>query len=90
MHWHAPYGQSVFTDDIDTIQAVDLAFDVMVNEVDVSKMCIFLSNIMFACEHKVNKRVLIPFGKSGCIVFRKVMSTEDTIQEFVRRSIKFG
>ena len=28
------------------------------------------------------ERVSIPFGKQSCTVFRKVMSTEDTIQEF--------
>jgi hypothetical protein len=28
------------------------------------------------------RRVPIPFGKGDCTVFRKVMSTEDTIQEF--------
>ncbi len=78
----SPYGQSVFADAIDAIQAVDLAFDAMVSEVDVSKMRIFLSDVMFDREREGGKCVPIPFGKGDCTVFRKVMSTEDTIQEF--------
>lgn len=78
----SPYGQSVFADAIDAIQAVDLAFDAMVNEVDVSKMRIFLSDVMFDREREGNKTVAIPFGKSDCTVFRKVMSTEDMVTEF--------
>ena len=79
----SPYGQSVFADAIDAIQAVDLAFDALINEVDVSKMRIFLSDVMFDQreDHK-GKRVSIPFGKQDCTVFRKVMSTEDMVQEF--------
>ena len=43
----SPYGQSVFADAVDAIQAVDLAFDAMINEVDVSKMRVFLSDVLF-------------------------------------------
>lgn len=78
----SPYGQSVFADAVDAIQAVDLAFDAMMNEVDVSKMRIFLSDVMFDRERDGGKSVPIPFGKSDCTVFRKVMSTEDLVQEF--------
>lgn len=78
----SPYGQSVFADAIDAIQAVDLAFDAMMNEVDVSKMRIFLSDVMFDREREGSKTVAIPFGKSDCTVFRKVMSTEDMVTEF--------
>ena len=52
----SPYGQSVFADAVDAIQAVDLCYDAMMSE--------------------------IPFGRQDCTVFRKVMSTEDTIHEF--------
>lgn len=76
------YGQSVFADAIDAVQAVDLAFDAMINEVDVSKMRVFLSDVLFDKERDGKKRVSIPFGKQDCTVFRKVMSTDDTIQEF--------
>ncbi len=79
----SPYGQSVFADAIDAIQAVDLSFDALINEVDVSKMRIFLSDVLFDKESDgKGKRVAIPFGKSDCTVFRKVMSTEDMVQDF--------
>lgn len=72
----SPYGQSVFAD------AVDLTFDALVSEIDVSKMRVFLSDVLFDREKSGDKTIAIPFGKSDCTVFRKVMSTEDTIQEF--------
>jgi len=78
----SPYGQSIFADAVDAIQAVDLAFDAMINEVDVSKMRVFLSDVLFDKERDGKKRVSIPFGKQDCTVFRKVMSTDDMIQEF--------
>ena len=78
----SPYGQSIFADAIDAVQAVDLAFDAMINEVDVSKIRVFLSDVLFDKERDGKKRISIPFGKQDCTVFRKVMSTEDTIQEF--------
>ena len=79
----SPYGQSVFADAIDAIQSVDLAFDALINEVDAGKMRVFLSDVMFDREKDAKGRnVPIPFGKGDCTVFRKVMSTEDTISEF--------
>ena len=78
----SPYGQSVFADAVDAVQAVDLTFDALINEVDVSKMRVFLSDVLFDREKSGDKTISIPFGKSDCTVFRKVMSTEDTIQEF--------
>ena len=78
----SPYGQSVFADAVDAVQAVDLTFDALVNEVDVSKMRVFLSDVLFDREKSGDKAISIPFGKQDCTVFRKVMSTEDTIQEF--------
>ena len=78
----SPYGQSVFADAVDAVQAVDLTFDALINEVDASKMRVFLSDVLFDREKSGDKTISIPFGKSDCTVFRKVMSTEDTIQEF--------
>ena len=79
----SPYGQSVFADAVDAIQAVDLCYDAMMSEVDNGKMRVFLSDVMFDVERDgKGGRVSIPFGKGDCTVFRKVMSTEDTIQEF--------
>lgn len=78
----SPYGQSVFADAVDAVQAVDPTFDALINEVDVSKMRVFLSDVLFDREKSGDKAISIPFGKQDCTVFRKVMSTEDTIQEF--------
>lgn len=79
----SPYGQSVFADAIDAVQSVDLCFDALVNEIDAGKMRVFLSDVMFdrGWDGK-GRSVPIPFGKGDCTVFRKVMSTEDTIAEF--------
>lgn len=78
----SPYGQSVFADAVDAIQAVDLTFDALINEVDVSKMRVFLSDVLFDRKTDGNRDITIPFGKNDCTVFRKVMSTEDVIHEF--------
>lgn len=79
----SPYGQSVFADAVDAVQSVDLAYDALINEVDAGKMRVFLSDVMFDQERTADgRRVPIPFGKGDCTVFRKVMSTEDTIAEF--------
>ena len=78
----SPYGQSVVADAVDAVQAVDLTFDALVNEIDVSKMRVFLSGVLFDREKNGGKTISIPFGKSDCTVFHKVMSIEDTIQEF--------
>lgn len=79
----SPYGQSIFTDAIDAVQSVDLAYDALINEIDAGKMRVFLSDVMFDQEKTPDgKRVPTPFGKGDCTVFRKVMSTEDTITEF--------
>ena len=40
------YEQSVFADAVDAIQAVDLAFDAMISEIDNGKMRVFLSDVM--------------------------------------------
>lgn len=79
----SPYGQSVFADAVDAIQAVDLCYDAMMSEIDNGKMRVFLSDVMFDTERDGRGgRVSIPFGRQDCTVFRKVMSTEDTIHEF--------
>lgn len=78
----SPYGQSVFADAVDAVQAVDLAFDAMVSEIDNGKMRVFLSDMLFDVEGEGGRRVSIPFGRRDCTVFRWVKSVEDVIQEF--------
>lgn len=78
----SPYGQSVFADAMDAVQTVGLTFDALINEVDVSKMWVLLSDVLFDRAKTGNKVISIPFGKQDFTVLRKVMSTEDIIQEF--------
>lgn len=78
----SPYGQSVFADAVDAVQAVDLAFDAAVSEIDNGKMRVFLSDMLFDVEGEGGRRVSIPFGRRDCTVFRRVKSVEDVIQEF--------
>lgn len=79
----SPYGQSVFANAVNAMQSVDLAFDAMIDEVDAGKMRVFLSDMMFDVrEDGKDRSVPIPFGRSDCTVFHKVINTEDTIQEF--------
>ncbi len=59
----SPYGQSVFAD---AVQAMDLTFDAPINEIDLSKMRVFLSDVLFDREQDGNKNVTIPFGKQDC------------------------
>lgn len=67
----------MFAGAVDAVQAVDLTFDALVNEVDLSKMRVFLSDVLFDRSTDGNKTVTIPFGRQDCTVFRKVMSTDD-------------
>ena len=78
----SPYGQSLFCDAVDQIEGVDLTYDAMLNEVDVGKMRVFMSDMLIDVEvdGEGRKRPL-PFGRDN-VVFRKVNSTDDLIQEF--------
>lgn len=61
---------------------MNLTFDALVNEVDVSKMCVFFSDVTFGKEQdSKGRRISTPFGRGDCAVFREVMSTENLIQE---------
>ena len=78
----SPYGQNVFADAVGVLQTVDVAFESLVNKVEVSKMRIFLTDVMLDKESSgAGKKVAFPFGKNDCIAFRKIMSTEDIIQD---------
>ena len=76
----------MFADATDAIQAVDLTFDALINETGVSKMRVFLSDVLFDRDDEGNggrkRRTPIPFRKQDCTVFRKVMSSDDMIQDF--------
>lgn len=73
----SPYGQSVFEDAIDVMKSVDSCYDTIMNEVDLGKLRLFLSDMMFEVDNKGGKTRAIPFGKDDNIIFRKVMSSKD-------------
>lgn len=54
----------MFTDAVDAIQSLDLAFDALINEVNVSKMRVFLSDVLFYHDRDRGKNTPIPFGKA--------------------------
>lgn len=59
------YGQSVFADVVDAVRAVDLTFDALANEIDVSKMRMFLSDVMFDKKQDAKgRRISTPLGES--------------------------
>jgi len=78
----SPYGQSVFAEHADVMKSVDLAYDAIFNEVDLAKLRIFMSDIMFEVDRSGSDRTVIPFGKDDATVYRKVSSTDDVIREF--------
>lgn len=79
----SPYGQSVFADAEDVLKSVDLCYDAIFNEVDMGKMRLFLSDLLFEVDKDHDgTRQPVPFGKRDSLIFRKVASTEDVIKEF--------
>ena len=77
----SPYGQSVFAEAIDAVQAVDLSYDAVFNEVQLSKMRVFMGDMLFEVQRDEDgkaKRV-IPFGIDDDVVIRKVQSSNDEL-----------
>jgi len=79
----SPYGESVFHAAIDTLQAVDICFDAIYNEVDMSKMRIFIGDMLIDKQPDgEGGTTVIPFGKDD-VIFRKLTSSkEDLIETF--------
>ena len=79
----SPYGQSIFAQAIDAIKAVDLTYDAIFNEVKLSKMRVFMGDMLFGIQQTEdgNRRV-IPFGIDDDVVIRKVQSADDMIETF--------
>lgn len=75
---NSPYGVSVYAGATDALQAVDLCYDALMNEVDNGKLRIFISDMLI--EGTGNSAV--PFGKDDITVYRKVESTGDAITAF--------
>lgn len=78
----SPYGQSVFADCVDVMKSVDLCYDAIMKEVDLAKMRVLMSDMLFEVERDDGKPTYIPFGKADSTVFRKVAGSEDFIHEW--------
>ena len=83
----SPYGQSIYADAIDPLRSVDLCYDAMMNEVDLAKLRIFVSDMLVEYTTvdedgvKTTHRNALPFGKDNA-VFRKVASNDDLITDY--------
>lgn len=79
----SPYGQAVFAEHEDVLLSVDLAYDAVFNEVDLAKMRVFMSDMLFEVEGRNDgSRKVIPFGKRDATIYRKIASTDDIIKEY--------
>ena len=56
----SPYGMSIFADAIDAIKAVDLSYDALFNEVELTETMIFMSDEMLDVRDSKGKRVPVP------------------------------
>lgn len=69
----SPYGMSVFADAIDSIKAVDLCFDAIFQEVDLTEVMVFMDEAMIDVRDVNGKSVPVPRGSRNR-VFRKLFS----------------
>ncbi len=74
----SPFGMSVYSRACDALEAVDLCYDAAMNEVDLAKLRIFLSDTLI--EYKDGRQPL-PFGSDNT-VFRKLLSSNDLVETF--------
>ena len=83
---NSPYGQSVYDDAIDALKSVDEAYDAIFNEVRLSKMRVFMDDMMFEVSDSCDegKRQAVPFGKDDAVVFRKVAGAGDGIGSAIK------
>ena len=84
---NSPYGQSVYDDAIDALKSVDEAYDAIYNEVRLSKMRVFMDDMMFevnTSEDGKEVRQPVPFGKDDAVVFRKVAGAGDGIGSSIK------
>ena len=80
----SPYGQSIYADAIDQLQSVDLCYDAMMNEVDLAKLRIFVSDMLVEYTtvdqdgNRSTYKNALPFGKDNTI-FRKVAADDGNL-----------
>jgi A118 family predicted phage portal protein len=76
-----PYGMSIFHDALGAVQAVDVCFDSIYNEIDLSKMRIFIGDMLIDAQPDGKGGVqTIPFGDDD-VIFRKITSNSDKLIE---------
>lgn len=82
----SPFGVSVYKDAVDALQSVDMAYDALMTEVDVGKLRLFVSDLMFevaGSDEEGNPIRAIPFGKSDAQIYRQAdMGNDKPIYEF--------
>lgn len=72
----SPYGMSVFADAVDAIKAVDLAFDSMFQEVELTGAKVFVDEAMIDLKSKDGK--LVPAPRVEGRLFRKMIGQDVT------------
>ena len=79
----SPYGQSVYAHAADALRDVDACYDAVMNEVDLAKMRVFISDMLIEYTDGDGNRHAnpLPWGNDNRI-FRKVSSTEDMVSTF--------
>lgn len=82
---NSPYGQSVYDDAVDALKSVDEAYDAIFNEVRLSKMRVFMDDMMFEVTSENGKdRQAVPFGRDDAVVFRKVSAAGDGVTSAIK------
>ncbi len=66
----SPCGMSIFADAVDTIKAVDLAFDSLIQEVDLTQVKIFLDEALIDVDNQDGRA--IPLSKADQQAFRMI------------------
>lgn len=67
----SPYGMSVFADAVDACKAVDLAYDALFQEIDLTEVMVFMDEAMIDVRTRDGKAVPVPRGPRNRI-FRKL------------------
>lgn len=76
----SPYGESLYAHAVDQVEAVDMAYDAMVNEVDLGKLRIFVSDSLLD-RGEDGRQEPLPFGRDNT-VFRKLDGMDEVVKEF--------
>ena len=81
----SPYGQSVFADAVDAVKAVDLAYDSMFQEVELTAAKVFVDESMVDVRSKDGK--VIPSPKVDGRLFRRLAGKDVTCLLYTSRCV---